>query len=136
MQTLKRSIVVQIVMFTFFFFFGVDYILRELVQRTTLFTVMEFVFFGLVLGGGITWFFLTKKSDVLVVDQKYFNQVKIALYLIAGTLLLSIISDFFSSPKNVQEYLLIISGALMSLVAIYGLYISIKIFLSGDSNSE
>lgn len=127
---------VQIVMFTFFFFFGVDYILRELVQRTTLFTVMEFVFFGLVLGGGITWFFLTKKSDVLVVDQKYFNQVKIALYLIAGTLLLSIISDFFSSPKNVQEYLLIISGALMSLVAIYGLYISIKIFLSGDSNSE
>ena len=136
MQTLKRSIVVQIVMFTFFFFFGVDYILRELVQRTTLFTVMEFVFFGLVLGGGITWFFLTKKSDVLVVDQKYFNQVKIALYLIAGTLLLSIISDFFSSPKNVQEYLLIISGALISLVAIYGLYISIKIFLSGDSNSE
>ena len=55
MQMLRRSIVLQIVFYTGFFFYGVDYILRSLITRDTLFTVLELVFFGC---GYCGWYYL------------------------------------------------------------------------------
>ena len=123
MQMLRRSIVLQIVFYTGFFFYGVDYILRSLITRDTLFTVLELVFLGVVIVGGIIWYFITKKDDLVVVNQRDTQHIKIVLYVIAGALILGIFSSLL---PNLESYLTVISGSVMSLAAIYGLYISIK----------
>lgn len=134
MRNEKRTVVMQIVMFTFFFFFGLNYILKELIQQTTLYNIIEISFLGLILVGGLVWFFTTRKDDIIVVDKIFLNQTKISLYSIAGALLLGIVSSFFGETTDVHKYLLVISGALMSLFSLFGLYISIKAYLTGDSN--
>ncbi len=134
MQNEKRTVVMQIVMFTFFFFFGLNYILKELVPQSTVYGTVEIIFFVILIAGGLFWFFKTKATDIIVVDNKFLNQTKIALYLVAGALFLGITSMFFKGNANVEKYLLVISGALMSLFSLFGLYISIKAYLSGDSD--
>lgn len=129
MQMLRRSIVLQIVFYTGFFFYGVDYILRSLITRDTLFTVLELVFLGVVIVGGIIWYFITKKDDLVVVNQRDTQHIKIVLYVIAGALILGIFSSLL---PNLESYLSVISGLVMSLAAIYGLYISIKVFITND----
>lgn len=129
MQMLRRSIVLQIVFYTGFFFYGVDYILRSLITRDTLFTVLELVFLGVVIVGGIIWYFITKKDDLVVVNQRDTQHIKIVLYVIAGALILGIFSSLL---PNLESYLSVISGSVMSLAAIYGLYISIKVFITND----
>ncbi|MDD2259738.1 MAG: hypothetical protein PHF62_02290 [Acholeplasmataceae bacterium] len=129
MQMLRRSIVLQIVFYTGFFFYGVDYILRSLITRDTLFTVLELVFLGVVIVGGIIWYFITKKDDLVVVNQRDTQHIKIVLYVIAGALILGIFSSLL---PNLESYLIVISGSVMSLAAIYGLYISIKVFITND----
>lgn len=129
MQMLRRSIVLQIVFYTGFFFYGVDYILRSLITRDTLFIVLELVFLGVVIVGGIIWYFMTKKDDLVVVNQRDTQHIKIVLYVIAGALILGIFSSLL---PNLESYLIVISGSVMSLAAIYGLYISIKVFITND----
>ena len=129
MQMLRRSIVLQIVFYTGFFFYGVDYILRSLITRDTLFTVLELVFLGVVIVGGIIWYFITKKDDLVVVNQRDTQHIKIVLYVIAGALILGIFSSLL---PNLESYLTVISGSVMSLAAIDGLYISIKLFITND----
>lgn len=134
MRNEKRTVVMQIVMFTFFFFFGLNYILKELIEQTTLYNIIELSFLGLILIGGLVWFFVTKKDDIIVVDTVFLNQTKISLYLIAGALLLGIVSGFFGESSIASKYLLVLSGSLMSLFSLFGLYVSIKAYLSGDSD--
>lgn len=134
MRNEKRTVVMQIVMFTFFFFFGLNYILKELIEQTTLYNIIELSFLGLILIGGLVWFFVTKKDDIIVVDTVFLNQTKISLYLIAGALLLGIVSGFFGESSIASKYLLVLSGTLMSLFSLFGLYVSIKAYLSGDSD--
>lgn len=134
MRNEKRTVVMQIVMFTFFFFFGLNYILKELIEQTTLYNIIEISFLGLILIGGLVWFFTTKKDDIIVVDNVFLNQTKISLYLVAGALLLGIVSGFFGEASTAHKYLLVLSGALMSLFSLFGLYISIKAYLTGDSD--
>lgn len=129
MQMLRRSIVLQIVFYTGFFFYGVDYILRSLITRDTLFIVLELVFLGVVIVGGIIWYFMTKKDDLVVVNQRDTQHIKIVLYVIAGALILGIFSSLL---ENLEAYLMVISGSVMSLAALYGLYISIKVFITND----
>lgn len=129
MQTLKRSIVLQIVFYTGFFFYGLDYILRSLITRDTLFKVLELVFLGLIVIGGIVWYFLTKKDDLAVISHKDTSQIKIVLYVIAGALILGLFASFF---KAYETYFMIISGAVMSLGSLYGLYLSIKIYIANE----
>ncbi|MCK9493582.1 MAG: hypothetical protein M0Q00_04345 [Acholeplasmataceae bacterium] len=129
MQMLRRNIVLQIVFYTGFFFYGVDYILRSLITRDTLFIVLELVFLGVVIVGGIIWYFMTKKDDLVVVNQRDTQHIKIVLYVIAGALILGIFSSLL---ENLEAYLMVISGSVMSLAALYGLYISIKVFITND----
>jgi len=129
MQMLRRSIVLQIVFYTGFFFYGVDYILRFLITRDTLFKVLELVFLGVVIVGGIIWYFMTKKDDLVVVNQRDTQHIKIVLYVIAGALILGIFSSLL---PNYETYLMVISGSVMSLASLYGLYVSVKIFITND----
>ena len=59
----------------------------------------------------------------------FLNQTKISLYLIAGALLLGIVSGFFGESSIASKYLLVLSGTLMSLFSLFGLYVSIKAYL-------
>lgn len=129
MQMLRRSIVLQIVFYTGFFFYGVDNILRSLIPRDTLFKVLELVFLGVVILGGIIWYFMTKKDDLVVVNQRDTQHIKIVMYVIAGALILGIFSSLL---PNYETYLMVISGSAISLASLYGLYISIKVFVTNE----
>ena len=83
----------------------------------------------MVIVGGIIWYFITKKDDLVVVNQRDTQHIKIVLYVIAGALILGIFSSLL---PNLESYLTVISGSVMSLAAIYGLYISIKVFITND----
>lgn len=134
MRIEKRTIVMQIVMFTFFLFFGINYILKELISDNKIYDNIALIFLGLVIVGGIIWFFVTKKDDIIVADNSFLMQTKIVLYIVAGALVLGIVSGFVGKGSNIQKYMLVISGAVMSIVSLYGVYISIKAFISGDSD--
>lgn len=136
MRNEKRTVVMQIVMFTFFFFFGLNYILKELIEQSSIYGTIEIAFFIAIIAGGLVWFFTTKPTDIIVVDKKFLDQTKITLYAIAGALFLGISSMFFKDNVNVQKYLLVISGGLMSLISLFGIYVSIKAYLSGDSGGN
>ncbi len=131
MQTLKRGIIVQIVMFIFFFLFGIDYILRELIVRGTLFIVIEFVCLGLLVALGVTWYLLTKKDAIIIADKQLVNYTKISLFIVAGGLILSVLSYAFGSVK---QYVLISSGIIVGLAALFGLYASLKMLGANRSS--
>lgn len=134
MRIEKRTIVMQIAMFTFFLFFGLNYILKELIINNKVYNIIALIFLCLIIVGGLIWFFLTKKDDIVVADNSFLNQTKITLYIVAGALVLGIVSGFVSSGSNIQKYMLVISGGIMGITSLYGIYISIKAFISSDSD--
>lgn len=124
MHLLKRSVVFQIALFTFFLFFGADYILRQLIADSTLYKIIEIGFLGLVAIGGIVCVAKTKKDDYLIVDKSLVNLVKFALYGVALGLVVGLLGGVF---QDYQAYFLIIAGAIIALSSLWGLYISIRI---------
>lgn len=133
MHLLKRSIVFQIALFTFFIFFGVNYILREIIQVNTLYTIVQIAFLSMVAIGGVICVIRTKKDDYVIVDKPLLNFVKFALYGLAAGLMIGLISSFF---QDFQAYFLIIAGAVISLSSLFGLYISIKIISIEEDHKD
>lgn len=132
MKIEKRTIVMQIVMFTFFFFFGLNYILKELIVGSQLYVNLVLVFFLLIIIGGLTWFFATKKDELLTSENSFLTQTKWLLYIIGGALLLGIASEFFPKGDIISKYILVTSGAFMSITSLFGIYISVRAFLSNE----
>jgi len=132
MKIEKRTIVMQVVMFTFFFFFGLNYILKELITESSLYDNLVLVFLGLIIVGGLTWFFATKKDEMITAEKTFLTQTKWLLYIVAGALLIGIVSAFFPEGSNASKYILVFSGAFMSITSLFGIYISVRAFLSGE----
>jgi hypothetical protein len=132
MRIEKRTIVMQIVMFTFFFFFGLNYILKELIVDNNLYDTLALVFLGLVIVAGLIWFFATKKDELISAEQPFLNQTKWLLYIVAGSLLLGIVSAFFPAGNDISKYILVSSGAFMSITSLFGIFISVRAFLNNE----
>lgn len=132
MKIEKRTIVMQIVMFTFFFFFGINYILRELIETSKLYENLVLIFLGLIILSGLTWFFATKKDELITSKKQFLTQTKWLLYIVGGALLLGIASEFFKDGSLVPKYILVFSGGFMSITSLFGIYISVKAFLSNE----
>lgn len=124
MHLLKRSAIFQIALFTFFLFLGATYILRQIIQESTLYTIIEITFLALVFLGGIVCVLKTKKDDYLVVDKALLNLVKFALYGVSLGLVIGLLGGVF---VEYRQYFIIIAGSIMSLSSLFGLYLSIKI---------
>lgn len=119
MQTFKRSIVLQMAMFMFFFFFGLDDILRALISRTTIYTVFEGVGFVLVIAVGFIWFNKTPKDLIVVVTDKEMTKLKFALYVIAFALIIGLLT---SGTAGNMLYYRVLTGTITSLAALFGFY--------------
>ncbi len=129
MHLLKRSVVFQIALFTFFIFLGARYILKQLVPDSLVFQIVEISFLSLVAIGGIIAVFKTKKEDYLIVDRRSMTLVRLALYGIALGLIIGLLGNFISEYK---EYFLIIAGGIIAIASLLGLYVSIKIISSDE----
>jgi hypothetical protein len=119
-------------MFTFFFFFGLNYILKELIVDNKLYDTLALVFLGLVIVAGLIWFFATKKDELISAEQPFLNQTKWLLYIVAGSLLLGIVSAFFPAGNDISKYILVSSGAFMSITSLFGIFISVRAFLNNE----
>lgn len=129
MHLLKRSVVFLIALFTFFIFFGARYILKQLVSDSLVFQIVEISFLSLIALGGIVAVIKTKKDDYLIVDKKQMTLVKLAMYGVAIGLFIGLLGAFL---PDYQTYFVIISGAVIAISSLPGLYISIKIISSDE----
>ncbi len=129
MHLLKRSVVFLIALFTFFIFFGARYILKQLVSDSLVFQIVEISFLSLIALGGIVAVVKTKKDDYLIVDKKQMTLVKLAMYGVAIGLFIGLLGVFL---PDYQTYFVIISGAVIAISSLPGLYISIKIISSDE----
>lgn len=129
MNILKRSVIFQVVLFTFFFFFGTDYILRQLLTHDLIYTIIEVSFLGLVVIGGIVCVLRTNKEAIIVVSSSDINKTKFGLYGIALGLLVGLIGGVW---LEYQDYFLIIAGAIMSLSSLFGLYLTIQMLFDEE----
>ena len=62
MQTYKRSIVMQMAIFLFFFIYGLNDILGPLIARESVYKVIQVIAFLGVIIGGIIWYKKTLKT--------------------------------------------------------------------------
>ncbi len=129
MHLLKRSVVFQIALFTFFIFFGARYILKQLVQDSLVFTIVEISFLSLIAIGGVIAVLKTKKEEYLIVDKRQMNLVRLALYGVFLGMIINLLGVII--PEYVA-YFAIIAGAIIAIASLIGLYISIKIISSDE----
>ncbi len=127
MHAYKRSVVLQLGVFGFFFFYGLDNILASLVARTLPIYIIEAVIFLAILGVFLYFYYKTPKTVVYVVKKPSMDKIKFVLYTIAFALILSIIFTGFQAIEGFEIYAEIIAGAITSLAGLYGVYVGFEI---------
>lgn len=127
MQTYKRSVVLQLGVFGFFFFYGLDNIIKSLVETNLIFSIIELSALVLILGVGLFFYYKTPKETLYVVKQTEINRIKLSLYAVSAALILSILVTGFQLNETASQYLNIVTGALISLSGLYGVYLGMEI---------
>lgn len=127
MHAYKRSIVLQLGVFGFFFFYGLDNILVAFVERNLPVFIGELFIFLLILGVFLYFYYKTPKDIVFVVKKHHMDKIKYVLYTIAFALILSILFTGFQAAEAFAVYADIIAGAITSLAGLYGVYIGFEI---------
>lgn len=127
MHAYKRSVVLQLGVFGFFFFYGLDNILVTLVERTIPIIIGELVVALIVLGLFLYFYYKTPKEVVYVVKKTSMDKIKYVLYIVAFSLILSIVFSGFQAIEGLEIYAEIISGAITSLAGLYGVYVGLEI---------
>jgi hypothetical protein len=127
MHAYKRSVVLQLGVFGFFFFYGLDNILVTLVERTLPIIIGELVVALIVLGVFLYFYYKTPKEVVYVVKKTSMDKIKYVLYIVAFSLILSIVFSGFQAIEGLEIYAEIITGAITSLAGLYGVYVGLEI---------
>ncbi|MCV2232399.1 hypothetical protein N7548_06130 [Acholeplasma manati] len=127
MHAYKRSVVLQLGVFGFFFFYGLDHILSVLVTRNLPILIAEGIITLIILGLFIYFYTKTPKDVVYLVKKPSMDKIKIVLYTIAFALILSIIFTGFQPIEGLELYIEIVAGTITSLAGLYGVYIGIEI---------
>jgi hypothetical protein len=127
MHAYKRSIIVQLGVFGFFFFYGLDGVLVTLVERSLPFIITEFSIALVILGLFLYFYYKTPKEIVFVVQKASMDKIKIVLYTIAISLIVSIVFSGISAIKDFEMYAEIITGTITSLAGLFGVYIGFEI---------
>jgi hypothetical protein len=127
MHAYKRSVVLQLGVFGFFFFYGLDNILATLVTRTLPIIIGELVLVAVILGVFLYFYYKTPKEVVYVVRKPSMDKIKYVLYTIAFALIISIVFSGFQAIQGFEVYADIITGAITSLAGLYGVYVGFEI---------
>lgn len=136
MQTEKRGVVIQITLFVLFFFIGVFTILEGILLGLPMWLkITRIATFVVVVGGGITWLLLTRKEAFIVIEKKFLTYIYIALWTMFGSLLLTILNMYLANDK-VANYIYIIAGSIMTISALFGGLISLKMFFTKNAGND
>lgn len=127
MHAYKRSIIVQLGVFGFFFFYGLDGVLVTLVERSLPFIITELSIALVILGLFLYFYYKTPKEIVFVVQKASMDKIKIVLYTIAISLIVSIVFSGISAIQDFEMYAEIITGTITSLAGLFGVYIGFEI---------
>lgn len=127
MQTLKRSIILQISVFGFFFLYGLDNIIKTLVKPNLIYNLIELLILLSVLGFGFYIYRKTDKNDYVVINKKQLNGTKYALYAISIGLILSILLSNVGLEQPLESYLQIFASAVIAISGVIGTYIGFEI---------
>lgn len=125
MNTYRKSLVIQLLMFIVFFVMGVNVIIDFYVSET--FPAYNYIILGvLVLFGVFGYLYYKKSSNEIAVITP--NEFKILKRLLYGYLFIYIgemlASGFDSLPKDVVA---IVFGSLLCIIASVGIFIQYKI---------
>ena len=125
MNTYRKSLVIQLLMFIVFFVMGASVILQYYVAET--FSAYSYIVLGVLVGFGVLGFIIYKKSsdEIAVITPKEFKTLKTLLYIYlfiyVGEMLLS---GMESMP---QDLVAIILGSALCIVASVGVFIQYNI---------
>ena len=73
------------------------------------------------------FYYKTPKEVVYVVKKTSMDKIKYVLYIVAFSLILSIVFSGFQAIEGLEIYAEIISGAITSLAGLYGVYVGLEI---------
>ncbi len=127
MHAYKRSVVLQLGVFGFFFFYGLDNVIVTLVPRNIPIVITELIIGLAILGVFLYFYYKTPKEVVYVVKKASMDKIKYVLYTIAFSLILSIVFSGFQAIEGFEIYAEIIAGAITSLAGLYGVYVGYEI---------
>ena len=127
MHAYKRSIVVQLGVFGFFFFYGLDNIIVTLISRPLPMLIAELVIIVAMLATFTYFYRKTPKEVVYVVQKASMDKIKFILYTIAFALIVSIIFNGLGAIECFELYAEIITGAITSLAGLFGVYVGFEI---------
>ena len=125
MNVLRKSLVVQTLVFVLFFFMGV-YIIAEYYLQDQ-FDWIGFVLLGLFVIFGVIGFLLYRKKDnrISVITEKELKTIK---YLVYGYFGIYILEILLSGVENLnKELLAILTGVLLMVIAATGFIIQYRI---------
>jgi hypothetical protein len=125
MQTYKRSVVLQLGVFGFFFFYGLDNIIKSLIDSSLVYSIVELVLLLVILGVGLFFYYKTPKDLLVVVTDKEIKQIKLSLYSVSAALIISILISGLQLDANLKQYLEIATGVLISLSGLFGVYLGV-----------
>lgn len=125
MQTYKRSVVLQLGVFGFFFFYGLDNIIKSLIDSSLVYSIVELVLLLVILGIGLFFYYKTPKDLLVVVTDKEVKQIKLSLYSVSAALIISILISGLQLDANLKQYLEIATGVLISLSGLFGVYLGV-----------
>lgn len=128
MHTYKRSVILQLGVFGFFFLYGIDNIIKSLIPPNMVFSVIELVGLVSILGLGIFFYFKTPKDIIYVVNKSDIDKIKYSLYAISVGLIASIFSSGLGVDSSLYQYISIATGVVIALVGLLGVYIGVRIF--------
>ena len=127
MHAYKRSVVLQLGVFGFFFFYGLDNVIVTLVPRNIPIIITELIIGLAILGVFLYFYYKTPKEVVFVVKKASMDKIKYVLYTIAFSLILSIVFSGFQAIEGFEIYAEIIAGSITSLAGLYGVYVGYEI---------
>lgn len=121
MQTLKRSIILQVHLFLLFIIFGVSTIVSQFYPGG-LINYLTLGLMGANIINGIICFFKIPKDEIVVVNLINMQRSKICLYGLALSLLVRFLAVF----DFLIFYVMISAGVLMVISALFGFLNALK----------
>lgn len=125
MNTYRKSLVIQLLMFVVFFIMGANVIIEYYVIES--FPAYNYVILGVLVLFGVYGYLYYKKAtnEIAIITPKEFKTLKILLYSYLFVYIVEMVTSGIASlPKDVTA---IVLGSLLCIIASIGIFIQYKI---------
>ena len=125
MNTYRKSLAIQLLMFVVFFVMGANVIIQYYVSES--FPAYNFVILGVLVLFGVFGFLYYKRStnEIAIITPKEFKTLKILLYSYLFVYIAEMVTSGIESLPN--DIVAIVLGSLLCIIASIGVFIQYKI---------